>query len=419
MSIESRYKELFYAERESALTPRLEAKRVEYIDDFERSMIPDKRDEEYRQVDMRALWGYDWSPVGSCSVFRTLPVAGVHMELCNGVPRTATLEELEGGVLFGSLAAAAIDFEDLVAGRLNSVAANKSCAITALNSAFITDGAFLYLPKGSRGAFTINMHYQSEELLPLAFSRLLIVAEAGAEAEITISYTSDGAEMLINHVAELCIDEQASVSVNEISSFAENGMAIVANYQSQQARSFTKMVAVETGCKMLRRSFSNTVLGEQARSEIYELFVAQGEQVCDINSSQAHLAAGSSSFQMMKGIATDNATGSSTGRVYVEKDAQQTDAQQQCRLMQLSASSRLFTRPRLEIYADDVKCAHGASIGRMDEQALFYIRQRGFDERAARVLQMSGFAGEVTVKITDKIVAEYVKELVASKIEQL
>ncbi|MDR2890927.1 MAG: SufD family Fe-S cluster assembly protein [Alistipes sp.] len=135
--------------------------------------------------------------------------------------------------------------------------------------------------------------------------------------------------------------------------------------------------------------------GPRASFELDGLFVASGRGSASIDVNVRHLHPDTVSRQLVKGIATDEATGTFSGMVYVAPGAQRTDAVQQNRNLQLTDAAHIFTRPGLEIYADDVKCSHGATVGQLDAEALYYMRQRGISEEAARRMQLQGFAAEI------------------------
>lgn len=154
--------------------------------------------------------------------------------------------------------------------------------------------------------------------------------------------------------------------------------------------------------------------GEGAEFHLWALHVATGKERTDISVNVRHLAPGCTSRQLIKGIAGGSAAGSFVGLVYVAPGAQKTDAAQRSQNLQLTDSAHIYARPQLEIYADDVRCSHGATVGRLDEEAIYYMRQRGVGEAEARRMQLQGFAGEVVnhcesedyrLQIGDKIAA--------------
>ncbi len=159
--------------------------------------------------------------------------------------------------------------------------------------------------------------------------------------------------------------------------------------------------------------------GAQAESVLHGLFLAGGDEHCAVRLHTAHNAADCRSEALVKGVAGGTATGRFEGLVYVAPDAQRTDAQQQSRNVLLSDTARIDTLPQLEIYADDVKCSHGATVGRMDDEAILYMRQRGLSEAAARRLQLEGFAADVVRHCGIEPLCETLMEAVAEKMNEL
>jgi Fe-S cluster assembly protein SufD len=157
----------------------------------------------------------------------------------------------------------------------------------------------------------------------------------------------------------------------------------------------TEGVAEGTVESTAKLSLTVDIEGEGAEFNLHALYIAAGSLHADIEIRVNHLASNCKSHQLIKGIATDEATGSFSGMVHVASGAQRTDASQRNQNLQLTDTAHVFTRPGLEIYADDVKCAHGATVGRLDEEAIYYMRQRGVSEAEARRMQMQGFAGEI------------------------
>ena len=198
-----------------------------------------------------------------------------------------------------------------------------------------------------------------------------------------------------------------------------------------EAGSRNRHIVLETGVKLhltafvlasdgtARLSLEIDLAGEGAEFNLNALFVASGEGAsagcAEIDVTVNHLVPDCTSRQLIKGIAADEATVSFIGMVHVARDAQRTDAAQRNQNLQLSDTAHVFTRPQLEIYADDVKCSHGATVGRLDEEAVYYMRQRGIPEVEARRMQMQGFAGE----IIEHCPSEGSREAIGNKISAL
>lgn len=408
--VKDRYKNLFYELSDrlnSGFTIGLNARRREWIEDFVES---DSSPQE-------ALLDGAWRIVSSGECLPQENLGTNVINVCNGRVVGRDFAETDKGVIFCSLRDAAIDFESLIADSFNSIAENKSNSMTALNSSFVEDGVFAYIPKGIKERFTINFHYTSTHDA-LAFSRLLVVAEDGADVDISVNYTSNG-KMLIDHVGEIVARHASSVNIVELFQLGSETSAAISTYHRQDSDSFVKVVGVDLGGENINRANVVDLAQSHSLAQIYSLSITMAAEISVTETTMRHLVPDCQSEQKIKAIASGCSKNHFEGRIYVQQDAQQTSAMQQYRGLQIGDESRLGVKPQLEIYADDVKCSHGASIGQMDQEALFYMRQRGLSEKSAKALQMSGFVGDIMMKIDDKALAQHIFEICQTRIDEL
>ena len=188
---------------------------------------------------------------------------------------------------------------------------------------------------------------------------------------------------------------------------------------TQTGKSHCATMCCKTGDGYVRAAYNTALTEPEAVSDVWALYLCSGEEHCDINMAVRHLAPDCRSYSLVKGVAADTAVGSFAGMVYVAQDAQRTDAQQQSRNLLLSDTARIFTQPQLEIYADDVKCTHGATVGQLDDEAIYYMRQRGLSEQQARRLQIEGFAYDVVQHCGCPNMCRHISELTAAKLEKM
>lgn len=193
--------------------------------------------------------------------------------------------------------------------------------------------------------------------------------------------------------------------------------AFVSGRVRQQAGSRCRMTLVElTGANL---DYTLDLGGRGAANTLQGVFLAADDEHCEVSVRVNHLVADCTSDSLVKGVAGGRATGEFRGLVYVAPDAQRTDARQTSRNLQLSETARIVTKPQLEIYADDVKCSHGATVGQMDADAILYMRQRGLSEPQARRLQIEGFVGDVVARCGVAGIGEALNEAVAVKLEKM
>ncbi len=380
----------------------LNAARRGFLEGFNLAGLPQARDERYRHTDLRRLFRgereqYFMPPAHGAGVGERLPVDGYAVDVVNGFCN-AYLTRLDNGVVYGSLKAAAADMEEVVARWYNSAADNDKVAATALNSLFMQDGAFVYVPRGVKAAkpFLLTFGYRSDDPAQLCFARALVVVEEGAEADVVISHQQvGGAELLVDFVREAVVGQGARLNVSEITRMGDGSALVCGNYMRQMRDSHADVMNVWLRGGATRVDAVTDLAESGCESNLYGLWFATGGERADVNVRVNHLVADCNSFQLVKGVASGEAVGSFTGLVYVARDAQRTVALQQSRNLLMSDDARIYTEPQLEIYADDVKCSHGATVGQMDGEAVFYMRQRGISEQDARRLQMFGFVNDI------------------------
>ena len=238
--------------------------------------------------------------------------------------------------------------------------------------------------------------------------KLRIEAVAGASARIVVLHTA--ADM---SVVEVELGEEAQLELTEL--FTAEAFAEVS--VKQAARSRCRLTTVQLSSA--NASYRIDLDGADAENELGGVFLAAGNEHCVVKLRTGHNVADCRSNSYIKGVAGGQAVGEFCGMVYVAPDAQRTDARQQSRNILLSRTARITTQPQLEIYADDVKCSHGATVGQMDAEAILYMRQRGLSEAQARRLQIEGFVGDVVPRCGIEPLCGAILERAAAKIETL
>lgn len=238
-------------------------------------------------------------------------------------------------------------------------------------------------------------------------THLKVELAAGAAARLVVLHTKADVARLDVELAEGAQLELTELFLAE--AFAEVRIA-------QQARSRCRMTAVELSGA--NASYRIDLNGAGAENDLGGVFLATGTDHCVVRLHTAHNVPDCTSVSSVKGVADDEAVGEFSGLVYVAPDAQRTDARQQSRNVLLSERARIETMPQLEIYADDVKCSHGATVGQMDADAILYMRQRGLSESEARRLQIEGFVGDIVRRCGLEPLGEAIMELASEKLEK-
>ncbi|HYG98794.1 MAG TPA: Fe-S cluster assembly protein SufD [Terriglobales bacterium] len=309
----------------------------------------------------------------------------------------------------------------------------RSDAFTALNTAFVEDGAFIHVKRGAVVEAPIYVLYVSvgnAEAL-MAHPRNLIVAEEQSQATVVEDYVSlpvgqqDGSDtpphtrleagatlFFSNVVTEVVAGQDALLSHYMIEREDESAINVSTLHLQQARNANVDSHSVLIGGGLVRNNVHPVLTGEGADCLINGLFVANGRQHMDNYMKVEHAAPHCNSRQFYNGILDGQSRGVFHGRIIVHKDAQKTDAKQTNRNLLLSDGAQIDTKPQLEIYADDVKCTHGATIGQMDEEALFYMRSRGIAEQEARRLMLFAFASECLDRMKPGPVRSWLEESV-------
>lgn len=292
----------------------------------------------------------------------------------------------------------------------------------ALNTAFMVDGTFVYIaPKAviEQPIYIINI--VSEQAEPVAaYCRNLIVADKFAQAKvgfITLSQ-NENANAFVNVVNELVALENSNLEFNFIQNDNAQTHQVSNTYVYQKRDSKFSINTVSLGGSMVRNNLNIMLDDENIESHLYGMYVANGNEVIDNHTAVHHAKPHCNSNQLYKGLIDDKASGVFNGKIFVYKDAQKTNAFQSNKNILMSNDANMYSKPQLEIYADDVKCSHGATTGQLDEEALFYLRSRGIGLQAAQSLLNFAFASDVLKNITIESLHDYSVNLLAEKLKK-
>ena len=325
------------------------------------------------------------------------------------------LSNLPDGVKVSSLAGEISNCPEAIAPHLGRYLDVGRDAFCALNTAFVEDGGYVHIPRGTLVEQPICLLFVStgDDSPSMSHPRNLIVAEEDSQATIVEQYVSlDGGAVLCNTVTELVAGDHVVLSHYMIESEREEAFNI-STLRIQQGRSSNVVShSVLLGGALVRNNVHPVLAGEGGECLINGLFIGNGRQHLDNYMLVEHASPRCGSRQFYNGILDGHAHGVFHGRIIVHQDAQKTDAKQTNRNLLLSDDAQIDTKPQLEIYADDVKCTHGATIGQIDGDALFYLRSRGIDEASARELLLFAFANECLDRMKQGPILKYVEGLI-------
>lgn len=353
-----------------------------------------------------------------------LSASACRLVFVNGrfAPSLSDCGSLPQGVEAGSLAAEIDRNSTALESNLGRHLTLRGDAFTSLNTAFLEDGAYVRIARGTILAAPIHLLFVSTEsdAATMAHPRNLLIAERDTQADIVEEHVSLGDGKFFSNVATELVAEENSVVAHHLIENENRKTFHISTLQIEQDRnSNASSHSVLIGGALVRNNVHPVLAGEGGMCLINGLFFGDGSQHLDNYMLVDHASPHCASHQFYNGILSGTSHGVFHGRIIVRKDAQKTDAKQTNRNLLLSDSAQIDTKPQLEIYADDVKCTHGATIGQLDENALYYLRSRGVDEHSARELLLFAFAGECTGRIRSLPVREHIEQLVRQSLPEV
>ncbi|MFP2931236.1 Fe-S cluster assembly protein SufD, partial [Pyxidicoccus sp. 3LG] len=291
-------------------------------------------------------------------------------------------------------------------------------AFTALNAALLEEGALLRLAPGTVSEEPVQLVFLSRGDAPvLASPRILVLAGESSEATLVETYAGAGTgASFTNAVTEVTLEDNASLHHYKLQAEADSAVHVAGLHARQGRDSRFASHAFSFGGVLARNEVHSAFAGEGGDATLNGLYVGRGSQHLDNRTALDHAVPRCTSRELYKGVLDDRSRGTFHGLIRVRPDAQRTDSRQQNRNLLLSESAQADARPQLEILADDVKCAHGAAVGRLDAQALFYLRSRGIPRAEAEWLLTFAFAREVVEAVPQAAVRARVEGLLARKL---
>jgi Fe-S cluster assembly protein SufD len=406
--------------------PLIHSIRKSAFETFKNLGIPTKKTEAYKYTNLETYltgteYDYELSPlnfeVNLDDIFHCdIPELATHIALVlNGFYyRHNRPLNLPNGVILCGLAEASKKYPELVQKHYGKYTDEKSDSMSALSTMFAQDGVFLYVPKNvviDTPIQIINVGYSFKNIR--ISRRNLIILEDNAQASVLFcDHTLCAKSFITNSVTEIALGENANLDFVRLQNENSNSSQISNTYFYQKSNSVTTNNTLSLHGGLIRNNIFVKLDGENASSNTYGIFLADGNQHMSNYIYIHHAKPHCTSDQLIKGVLDDSATGSFNGKIYVDKYAVKTSAYQRNNNILLSGSAKMNTKPQLEIYNDDVKCSHGATVGQLDTEALFYIRSRGIGHDEARQLLMYAFANEVISKIKLEALRERIIDMV-------
>jgi len=402
--------------------------RNEAIKNFEVKGFPSKKEEAWKYTSLNALLKEDYSifPKKESGVdFKEVKKYFLHdidtykIVFVDGLYSSFLSSTTHDGMDICLLSAALSKdmYKPVIEAYFNKAANDAS--LTSLNTAFAKEGAYIYIPKHKevqKPVEIINFYTGSEAALILQ-PRNLIVVEENAHIQIIERHQSLSENaVLTNSVTEIFAEKRAYIDYYKIQNDIPTASLIDNTFIKQERESICSVHTFSFGGKLTRNNLNFYQLGEHCDSIMKGVTIIKNKQHVDHNTLVHHTAPNCESHQDYKGIYDDQSTGVFNGKILVDKEAQKLDAFQQNNNLLVSDKATINSKPQLEIFADDVRCSHGCTIGQLDEEALFYLRSRGIRPKEARALLMFAFANNVLESVKIPELKKRITKLIAQKI---
>ena len=406
-------------------------KRKEALSNFSRLEFPTIKDEEWKYTSIAPLLKYNFVPsyekkIVSKEFIKSLLFDEMEHSLIvfiNGrySAEHSNLLNLPKGVIVGSIAEEMKKNNEVLQKHFGKYANYQNHIFTALSTAYTDDGAFICIPSGKIVEEPIHIVFiaASEDEKILVQPRNLFVAEKSSQVTIIEHYVSaDEAIHFTNAVTEIVAEENAVVDHIKLQEESKKAFHIARMEVDQERNSNFASHLISTGADLSRNEFNARFNDEGGECKLNGLFMIDGTQLFDAHTLMDHAKPHCNSHEHYKGILDEKSRGVFNGKVIVRQDAQKTNAFQENNNILLSDEALVNTKPQLEIFADDVKCSHGATIGQMDEDAKFYLESRGIGEETSKSILLHAFASDVITSIKIESIRNYIEEIITKKFNE-
>ena len=396
---------------------------------FDALGLPTTKHEAWKYTDLRAALAPDYALAPDGHSLDREALAGyaipdldaARVVIVNG-HYDAALSDLSGlpdGVQVGSLREAARASDSGLADYFGKYADVERDAFSALNAAFDLDGLFLLVPRGTAVERPIHVvHVATADRPTFVQSRHLIVVGEVAQATVVETFHARGTSPTFrNELTEIVAAPQANVHHVRVQDEGDdaNGVSLVQAYQERDSTVESLVFTFASGTT--RNNMVMVPDGEGCQSTLGGLYICRGAQHVDTSTLVDHVAPGCQSNELFKGIVYEQSTGVFNGKVFVRREAQQTNAYQQSQGVVLSPDAHHYSKPELEIYADDVKCSHGSTTGSVEPEHIFYLRSRGVSEADARAMLLYAFAHDVVEMVSSEPVRDWLDARIADRLK--
>lgn len=403
--------------------------RQKAFDALNKMGIPTTRHEEWKYTRIGSFFNkeYKYQNAGTFSAADLAPVRLPGYEQANELfyinghysPELSVVRS-KGLTVQSLQEAAKNEYKDIVSKHLGHSSNYLKDGIIALSTAFVQDGVFVHVKKGQIIEHPIYIYNitDARQSNILAQPRTLVYVGENAQVKFVETFNTLGTqESFTNRVIEIVVEKGAITEYYKIQTDASHASQVATTHIQQIGKSVTHTVTVSLNAGLVRNNLNIVLDEEYCEAHLYGIYLQQGQSHIDNHTVVDHAKPHCESNELYKGMLDDQSTGVFNGKIFVRQDAQKTNAYQSNKNVLLSDSASVNTKPQLEIFADDVKCSHGCTIGRLDDESLFYLRSRGISESTARSLLLHGFAVDILEQIKLTPIREYVDKLISERLE--
>lgn len=409
---------------------KLDAVRKKAFQVFNKTGIPTSRHEEWKYTRIGALFNQQYASPSATAFISPEELDAIRLlehkksnELffINGIFSKELSTILSEELVVQPLETAANnEFSDLVAANFGHSSHYLKDGINALNTALINGGVFIHVKAKNITPHPVYIYnvLDARSVNVFAQPRCLVHISEQAQVHIVETYVTIGAsESFTNQVMEIVVEKDAVLEYYKIQNDAVHASQVSTTHIRQAGKSHVHTVTVSLNGGIIRNNLNMVLDAAHCETHLYGLYFLKGNTHVDNHTLVDNVKPNCLSNQLYKGIINDTATGIFNGKIFVQRDAQKTNAYQSNKNILLSDSATVNAKPQLEIFADDVKCSHGCTVGQLDEEGMFYLRSRGISEKIARSLLVHAFAVDVLEHIKLPAIRTYVNQLISERLE--
>lgn len=393
--------------------------------------IPTTRHEEWKYTRISSLFNKEYQlPTQAATTVTTADIDAIRLPeheaaneivFVNGV-YNAALSNIRSAslVLLPLQQAAQNEYKDIVAQHLGHSSKYLKDGVHALNTAFVQEGIFLFVGKGKVLEHPVYIYHitDARNASILAQPRSLVFISERAQAELVETFTTLGDQQsFTSQVLEMVVEKDAIAEHYKIQNDAPHTNLVSTTHIRQTGKSVAHTVTITLNGGIVRNNLNIAMEATNSEAHLYGLYFQDGNTHVDNHTVVDNVMPGCQSNELYKGILDGQATGVFNGKIFVQRDAQKINAYQSNKNILLSETASVNTKPQLEIFADDVKCSHGCTVGQLDEEGMFYLRSRGIPKKAATALLLHGFVVDILEKIKSETVRTYVDQLISERLE--